>query len=297
MPEQLSRRALVIGGSALAVMAACGGKEKEIDVADTPTTQRQKDLLQCVAAGFNLQTGIDERVTFALLQGVPPSPFSGGEVKVAFQKPGTEVLTEKVAALRKSDGIEERPYYVVQHKFDVAGNWGMQATVAGRKPANLVFEVIDPTAAAFPTPGEAIPKTKTPTAADTMGVNPICTRSEGICPFHGQSLDRLLLNGKPTVVLLSTPALCQSAVCGPVLDILIDASQDVRDRLNIVHIEIFTDNTGKTASPAVQAFALVNEPVCYFANYRGVVTERFNGPFDKSECREAIDRLLGQPSV
>jgi hypothetical protein len=296
-PEQLSRRALVIGGSALAVMAACGGKDKEIDVAGTPTTQRQKDLLQCVQAGFNFQTGIDERVTFALLQGVPPSPFSGGEVKVAFQKPGTEVLTEKVAALRKSDGIDERPYYVVRHNFDVAGNWGMQATVEGRKPANLVFEVIDPGSAAFPTPGEAIPKTKTPTSADTMGVNPICTRSEGVCPFHAQSLDRLLLNGKPTVVLLSTPALCQSAVCGPVLDILMEQSEAVRDRLNIVHIEIFTDDTGKTVSPAVQAFGLVNEPVCYFTNYRGVVTERFNGPFDSSECSEAIDRLLGQPSA
>ena len=298
MPEQLSRRALVFGGSALALTAACGGgKDDEINVADSSTTQKQSDLLQCVQAGFNFQTGIDERVTFALLQGVPPSPFQGGEVRVAFQTPGTQVLTEKVAALRKSDGVDERPYYVVQHKFDAPGNWGMQATVQGRKPANLVFEVIDPASAAFPTPGEAIPKTKTPTAGDTMGVNPICTRSEGICPFHEQSLDRLLLNGKPTVVLLATPALCQSSVCGPVLDILMEESESVRDRLNIVHIEIFTDDTGKTVSPAVQAFGLINEPVCYFTNYRGVVTERFNGPFDKSECQEAIDRLLGQPTA
>jgi hypothetical protein len=297
MPEQLSRRAVVVGGSALAVMAACGKDKKEIDVADTPTTQKDKGLLQCVQAGFNFQTGIDERVSFALLQGVPPSPFQGGEVKVAFQKPGTEVLTEQVAALRKSEGIEDRPYYVVHHNFDVPGNWGMQATTAGKKPANLVFEVIDPATAAFPTPGKAIPKTKTPTSADTMGVNPICTHSEGICPFHEQSLDRLLLNGKPTVVLLATPALCQSSTCGPVLDILIESTQDVRSRLNIVHIEIFTDNTGKTVAPAVEAFGLVNEPVCYFANYKGVVTDRFNGPFDKSECREAIQRLAGLPAA
>jgi hypothetical protein len=249
-----------------------------------------------VQAGFNFQTGIDERVSFALLQGVPPSPFKGGEVKVAFQKPDTQVLTEQVAALRKSEGIEDRPYYVVEHNFDVPGNWGLQATAAGHKPANLVFEVIDPATAKFPTPGTAIPKTTTPTSTDTMGVNPICTRSEGICPFHAQSLDRLLLNGKPTVVLLATPALCQSSTCGPVLDILMEASEDVREKLNIVHIEIFTDNTGKVVAPAVEAFGLVNEPVCYFANYKGVVQERFNGPFDKSECREAIERLAGLPA-
>src|SRR5690348_15588561 len=117
MPDQLSRRTLLLGGSALAVMAACGKKSKGINVGATRTTQGQKNLLQAVQAGFNFQTGLDERVTFALLQGVPPSLFKGGEVKVAFQKPGTKVLTEAVVAERKSDGVAERPYYVVHHNF------------------------------------------------------------------------------------------------------------------------------------------------------------------------------------
>ena len=294
MPEQLSRRALLIGGSALAVMAACGGnKDDDIKVSDSPTTQRQGDLLQAVQAGFNFQTGIDERITFALLQGVPPKPFSGtGEVRVAFQKPGTRVLTPAVVAQRKSSGIEDRPYYVVNHTFDVAGNWGLQATTAGRKPANLVFQVDDPSAVKWPTPGKALPKTKTPTAVDTMGVDPICTRSEGTCPFHAASLDRLLLNGKPTIVLLATPALCKSATCGPVLDILMAESEPHLASVNVVHIEVFTDDTGKTTSPAFSAFNLLNEPVCYFADYRGVVKERFNGAFDHSEMKAAIGRLL-----
>jgi hypothetical protein len=296
VPEQLSRRALVIGGSALAFTAACGGgKEKDVAVSDaTDTTQRDAGVLQAVQAGFNFQTGIDERITFALLQGVPPSLFPGkSEVKVAFQKPGTEVLTAAMVAERKSEGIAERPYYVVHHTFDVPGNWGLQATTAGRKPANLVFQVDDGGAVAWPTVGKQLPKTQTPTAVDTMGVNPICTRSEGTCPFHAASLDKLLLNGKPTVVLLATPALCQSSTCGPVLDILMEAVEPVQAQLNVVHIEIFTDDTGKTPTPAFKAFNLTNEPVCYFANFRGVIQERFNGAFDKTEAAAAVARLLG----
>lgn len=293
MSELLSRRAVLLGGSALAVMAACGKKNNEIKVGHTSTTQGQKDLLQAVQAGFNFQTGLDERVTFALLQGVPPSLFNGGEVHVAFQKPGTKVLTDPVVAERKSDGVEQRPYYVVHNTFDVPGNWGLQATAAGMKPGNLVFEVDDPSTLKWPVPGGALPKTQTPTATDPMGVNPICTHADGPCPFHTASLDTLAgKNGKPTIVLLATPALCQSQTCGPVLDILMSQTESVRDQLNIVHVEIYTDETGKTASPAFSAFNLTNEPVCYFADKHGTVTERFNGVFDKSEASEAIQRLV-----
>ncbi|HUR78408.1 MAG TPA: hypothetical protein VMZ22_10705 [Acidimicrobiales bacterium] len=294
MSEQLSRRALLLGGSALAVTAACGGdKDKDLKVSDTTTTQRERDLLQVVQAGFNFQTGIEERLTFALLQGVPPTLFRGsGEVQVAFQKPGTQVLTPPVVAERKSSGIEDRPYYVVRQTLDVPGNWGLQATVAGRRPGNLVFQVDEADSVKWPTPGKALPKTKTPTALDAMGVNPICTRAAGTCPFHAASLDKLLGNGKPTIVLLATPALCKSATCGPVLDILMAETEAHLGALNVVHIEIFTDDTGKTTSPSFAAFNLVNEPVCYFADTRGIVTERFNGAFDHSEAKAAVERLL-----
>jgi hypothetical protein len=294
MPEQLSRRALVVGGSALAVMAACGKKSKDIKVGHTSTTQGQKNTLSTVLAGSMFLSGIEERVTFALFEGVPASLVGpGAEVKVAFQKPGTEVLTEAVVAERKSEGIEERPYYVVHHTFDTPGDWGLRATIAGKKPGDAVLTINDPATAAWPVPGKALPRVATPTPDNTLDVNPICTHSEGICPFHTTSLDAVVgKNGKPTIALLATPALCRSATCGPVLDILIGESEAVRDRLNIVHVEVYTDSTGKTLSPAFAAFQTDSEPVMYMADAKGVVTERFNGPFDKSEVRAAIQRLL-----
>jgi hypothetical protein len=294
MPEHLSRRTLLLGGSALAVMAACGKNGDDINVADTSTTKGQDDVLSTVMAGSMFQTGIEERITFALFQGVPATLVpAGAVVHVAFQKPGTKALTEAIPAVRKSEGITERPYYVVHHEFDVAGDWGLRATVVGKKPGDAVITINDPDAVAWPTPGDALPKVKTPTTTDALGVDPICTRSEGTCPFHERSLDTLVGNGKPTIVMLSTPALCQSAVCGPVLDILLTETEANRERANIVHVEVFADATGKTLSPAFAAFKTQSEPVLYLADRRGTITERFNGPFDQSEAREAIARLLG----
>ncbi|MEY2472619.1 MAG: hypothetical protein QOK28_1948 [Actinomycetota bacterium] len=295
MSELLSRRALLVGGSALAFMAACGkNKDKDIKVGHTSTTQGKQDELSTVLAGSMLLSGIEERVTFAMFEGVPASLVGpDATVHVAFQKPGTKELTEPVAAERKSDGIEDRPYYVVHHNFDTAGDWGLRAMIAGKKPGDAVITINDPSAVAWPVPGKPLPKVATPTPANPMDVNPICTHSEGVCPFHTASLDALVgKNGKPTIALLATPALCQSATCGPVLDILIAESESVRDRLNIVHVEVYSDASGKTLSPAFAAFKTDSEPVMYMADNNGVVTERFNGPFDKTEASAAIQRLL-----
>jgi hypothetical protein len=290
----MSRRSLLVGGSALAVLAACGKKGADVTVRkDTPTTGGQSDVLSYVQAGSMYQTGIDERITFALFQGVPASLVGADTVvNVAFQKPGTKVLTPPVVAERKSDGIPDRPYYLVHHNFDVAGDWGVQATVTGKKPGNGVITVNDPATVAWPTPGKPVPKVASPTPANTLGVNPICTRNPSPCPFHDHSLDTVLGNGKPTIVLLATPALCQSATCGPVLDILMDEAASVATRANVVHVEVYTDSTGKTASPAFAAFHTDSEPVLYLADKAGIVTDRLNGPFDRSEARDAIARLL-----
>ncbi|MEY2399154.1 MAG: hypothetical protein QOJ00_2328 [Actinomycetota bacterium] len=297
MPQPLSRRSLLIGTGALAFMAACGKKNNNdaINVKDhTETTTRgQKDVLSTVMAGTMFQTGIDERVTFALFQGVPASLVGADTVvKVAFQKPGTRVLTDPVLAERKSEGIEDRPYYVVRHNFDVPGDWGLQAQVDGNKPGNAVITINDPAKVAWATPGKALPKPQTPTPANTLEVNPICTRTPSPCPWHDKSLETLVGNGKPSIVLLATPALCQSATCGPVLDILLNEAGNIGERANLVHVEVYKDTSGKTLSPAFAAFQTESEPVCYFVDKSGVIVDRFNGPFDATEARAAIASLL-----
>ena len=277
-------------------MAACSKKkDNTIDVKDTTetTTKGQKAVLSTVLAGFNLQTGIDERITFALFEGVPAS-LVGPEtvVKVAFQKPGTGVLTEAVFAERKSEGIPDRPYYVVHHNFDVAGDWGLQAQVEGKKPGNAVITINDPAKVPWATPGKALPRPQTPTPANTLGVNPICTRTPNPCPWHEKSLDTMVGNGKPSIVLIATPALCVSSTCGPVLDILLGEAAAIGTRANLAHVEVFKDSTGKVVSPAFAAFQSDGEPMCYFVDKNGIVVNRFNGPFDATEARAAIASLL-----
>lgn len=304
MAASLSRRGFIVGAAALAATAACGNDNDNDndDVvvepgkdSDTSKGSDDAEALSTVIAGSMFQTDIDERVAFALFEGTgtPPSLLPAGKkVLVAFGSETEKRFSAPVEAVRHADGIEERPYFVVRHRFASADRYVLRAVSEGYRPGDATIQVHDPAAVAWPVPGKPLPKVKSPTTKDALGIEPICTRTPSACPWHEQSLDAVLGNGKPTVVILSTPALCQSAVCGPVLEILLGEQSALAGKANTVHIEVFADKSGKTLSPAFAAFKTDTEPVLYLADGAGIMTERFVGPFDRAEARAALTKLV-----
>jgi hypothetical protein len=131
--------------------------------------------------------------------------------------------------------------------------------------------------------------------ADHAGVDPICTRDPQ-CPFHDVSLDAALGEKRPVAAIFSTPALCQSRVCGPVLDVLVKEADAFKDRIRFVHVEVYRSmkvdfNDPNALAPGMQAYHLTFEPVLFLAGADGVVRERLDGPYDALECRDALGRL------
>ena len=139
---------------------------------------------------------------------------------------------------------------------------------------------------------------RTPSPGDTAGLEQVCTRSEGPCPWHDTSLDVALTENRPMAVLVATPAFCQTAVCGPVLDVLLRAQKDVGDRIRFVHLEVYaTKPTGPEISktplaPAVKAFGLQSEPVLFTVRPDGTVQDRIDGLYGTSEAVKALKALL-----
>ncbi|MFP5378014.1 MAG: hypothetical protein ACLGIO_14690, partial [Acidimicrobiia bacterium] len=140
-------------------------------------------------------------------------------------------------------------------------------------------------------PGTAMVAAPSPTTADPLGVDPICT-ADPPCPLHDVSLDAALGERRPLAVLFATPALCQSRLCGPVLDTLLEQREAFADRVRFLHVEIYTDRTGETLAPTVQAYNLTAEPVLFLAGADGTVRERLDNAFDRVEARAALERLV-----
>jgi hypothetical protein len=295
MAPEISRRTFLLGTAGLAALVACGDDDPDVSVPRSSSTTEATGAaskLSLVIGSQLVTAGFEERVAFAVLEGSPPRPAKGGpEVKASFTKVGGGALGSEAAVARyHHEGIEERPYWEVRRTFSEPGNYVMKVHYDGR-PVEAGMKVHAPGELKAPANGQPLPVVPTPTTADARGVDPICTRKPP-CELHALSLDAALAQKKPLIVLLSTPALCQSAICGPVLDVLLDAKPLYDGKANAIHIEVYKDLTGQTPSDGFKAFNLQVEPVFYFVTPDGKVKERLDGPVDKVDLSEAITRLL-----
>jgi hypothetical protein len=287
MAPEPTRRQLLLAGAGLA-LAACSKKTTTIDARSSTTAGGGKRDLSILLASFQPLAGDDTRVAFAVLDG--DEPLKGvDKLAVTFSPADEPSRRVRATATIHRDGIEARPFFATRAPLDKATPWTITVEHDGRR-GEAALNVFDPDKVKVPVPGEPMVSVATPTPADSRGVDPICTR-DPVCPLHEVSLDEALKGDQPVVVLFSTPALCQSAVCGPVLDILLAEAEAYRDKVRILHVEIFTDLSGKKLAPAVQAFNLENEPFLFAADTGGVVRHRIDGPFDRSDAREILSAL------
>ena len=194
-----------------------------------------------------------------------------------------------------TDAAPAPAYFTVNAELAPKGTVWAQATVDGKK-ATAPIMIVD--ARPGLGPGQQMPVVRTPSPGDNAGVEQVCTRSEGPCPWHAVSLDEALKQGRPLAVLVSTPAFCQTATCGPVLDILLRAAPEVADRVGFVHLEVYaTRPTGPEVArtplaPAVKAFALATEPVLFLVGADGKVKDRVDGLYGTTEATQALRSLL-----
>jgi hypothetical protein len=191
---------------------------------------------------------------------------------------------------RHDDGVP-RPYYPVFLELTVPGVYRLEMNIPGGR-TQTAFTVTDPTKVKLPKAGDKMRPFVTPTVAAAGGVNPICTRNP-ICDLHKVTLTDALQTGKPVAFLISTPAHCQKAVCGPILDLVAEQVARLGDMVVGVHAEVYTDDTINDVSPAVDAYDLLFEPSLWLADKSGTVVDRFDVIFDRVELKAAFDRLAG----
>lgn len=196
-----------------------------------------------------------------------------------------KVVTESLAAPRRGENLSV-PYW--PFVFDVESSGVYSMTIKEAPDAEMTFMIEDRANVAMPLVGDSLPPFDTPTTDDSRGVDPICTRPEGTCPFHTQTLTSALGGGKPVIYLIGTPAYCQTGTCAPGLEALIEVSQTLGDAVSIVHADVYKDKSATVAAPAVQAYKLSYEPILYVTDSKGVLIDRLDAVFDVTEMRETL---------
>ncbi len=229
------------------------------------------------------------------------APLGGGESQGPFvaHYQSLEVKPQFLSQTSSSDPDAAKTLYVAEVPFNKPGNYevlGMArlddrlvAATSAMPELIVVPEKKDP----VPGPGDAPPAIHTPTLTDVSGdIASIDTRAP-----HDEDLHRVnfadALGKKPIVLTFATPLLCQSRVCGPVVDIALQVQDKYRDQADFIHMEIYHDNeVAKGFRPQVGAFNLPSEPWVFTIDRHGKVAARLEGAFSAEELEQAVKKAL-----
>jgi hypothetical protein len=193
----------------------------------------------------------------------------------------------------KSPRSELTGFYVADVNLPAAGNWLAVAVLdangqraAGQGAIPVKDRVVAPV-------GSKAISGRTPVATTRAGIAKICTR-EPPCSMHYISLDRALASGKPTVISFATPLLCESRMCGPVVDEQMLAFQKFgKDKANFIHVEIYPQRDINKPAPLFVKWGFQSEPWLIVIDRGGTIRSRLGeGPVVASEIEAALTPLL-----
>jgi hypothetical protein len=217
------------------------------------------------------------------VQGPLPAQVSSLETKPAYRAAGTE-----------GPGEATTVYVVPKVNFDRPGPWlaiamlkGPHGLEASRVPSPVIRQ-----RSSVPGVGDRPPAIHTPTAASVGGdLAKIDTR---VPPDQMHEVDFAdAIGKKPIVLVFATPALCQSRVCGPVVDIAQQVADEYKGEADFIHMEVYNENdAGKGIRPQLEAFNLRTEPWTFLIDRGGVIRDRIEGAYGVFELEQAMKSIV-----
>ena len=260
----------------------------------------------------------ENRFPFGLLT-VDGRPIEDAQVHVRFyllRDDGQDELRQEADALyRRVTGVtphthadgevheheEARSLYVVGRvRFDEVGVWQARLELSSPdasipQTASLAFQVQDRSATIAV--GKRVPASSNPTARDVTDLSEITTHHPPVPGLYQLTVAEALQQGKPLLVVFSTPAFCTSRMCGPVTDAVAQLYEGYSDRVSFIHIEPWDLDTARNEGRLVLTdialdWGLPTEPWVFVADQTGIVTARFEGLVGNVELSAALETVL-----
>jgi hypothetical protein len=317
------RVAAAIAVAAVLLAGCSGGGDPSATGPSAPTGAPDPSQLNALMASSDLYVGAPQRVSVGLVlndgRGVnfgsidmafayvataeqSPGPDRGpSAVGVYVPTPGTPEGGGTPAATQPSEG--RGVYQAEDVSFDRAGFWEVTVTAdvdgLGARSASTTFPVLE--AAAYPAPGEPALETDNLTIDSTDApAAAIDSRASegGEVPdpeLHGWTIARAIEEGRPALVIFSTPTFCTSRFCGPVTDVVQDLADRYADRAVFIHVEIWRDYEGQTINQAAADWLYrdgnLTEPWLYLIGADGTIVDRWAVLWREEEVVAALEAM------
>ena len=188
---------------------------------------------------------------------------------------------------------DARGFYIAKPSFPEPGQWTVSISSPERGTSESSTFTVNPTVS-LPEVGQPAPRSETRTTPE-WDLPAITSDPDPRPSFYEMSVAEAVTNGTPALIVFATPAFCQTAVCGPTLDVV----KEVADRgsgFDTVHVEVFENIDSAGAGqlvevPAIAEWGLRSEPWVFVVDGSGIVTARFEGAVSAEELIGALEAL------
>jgi hypothetical protein len=222
----------------------------------------------------------------------------GGDILGPFAAPADVLVTE--AKYRSRQAASEKDPFAAIYSADIpvpaAGVWNALALsdVGGRRVAALMsFQATRASDDRIPGVGDPAPKVQTDTLQSLKGNTDLLdTRIPPALELSRESFADVV-GKRPVALLFATPQLCQSRVCGPVVDEMLQLRAEYGDRMTFIHQEVYVDNDpNKGLRKPLQAYRLPTEPWLFTVRADGTIAARLEGSIGLHAFEDAIKAAL-----
>ena len=193
--------------------------------------------------------------------------------------------------------------YVAYPTFDKAGAWGVEAqmTAAGGAPQSSRFRIEVLQAPKTPAVGSAAIASKNLTQKDVPSLEQLTSDGKPDPDLYQLTIADAIAAKKPFLLAFSTPGFCQTAVCGPNLEVIKKLKGEMKGQINFIHVEVYPFPFGESAQqqkvvPTMQEWKLDSEPWTFLVDAQGIIQAKYEGGITFAELEPALKQLAaGQP--
>jgi hypothetical protein len=195
--------------------------------------------------------------------------------------------------------------YIANVDFDVAGDWGLEATVRVDDeefgPLPFTFSVLEES----PEPGigDPAPPSEQLLLSDVDDISEIDSSFPPHPEMHTITVADALELDKPIVLFIGTPAFCESRTCGPVMETVMDSLYErYTEAATFIHVEPFQlkelrEGTAKIPVQTTEDWGLRSEPWIFVISQSGLIAGKFEGVTGVEEVEAVLRDLLEGPGA
>lgn len=219
--------------------------------------------------------------------------------------PGEPAITIEADYLETTESLPGL-YRAAPVKFPCWGEWGLEAVATepdgSQRSGRMVFSV-RPTSSTPPIGAQA-PRSDTPTGSTSAEIGAISTDSQPDPDFYGTSVSQALDEGRPFLLIFSTPAFCRTRTCGPALDIVKSVAPEFKDDVAFIHVEpyqleiangraqpVLGEQNQPLVVESVLEWGLPAEPYIFVVDEDGRVTAKLEGVASAEELEDALRQV------